>query len=128
MDQGLKAKEISNWPGREASIFSSSSTVNPSCLRACVIDVRGIVEGEGAHDVAQDVVDLLGAVAEVYQGWAEGLVGDLEISAAGELFEFDEGEIGLDAGGVAIHEQADGAGGGDDGGLGVAIAELFAEE
>ena len=67
-------------------------------------------------------------IAEVDQGRAERLVGDLEISAAGELLEFDEGEIGLDAGGVAIHEQADGAGGGDDGGLGVAIAVLFAED
>ncbi len=67
------------------------------------------------------------AVAEVDQGRAERLVGDLEISAAGELLEFDQGEIGFDAGGVAIHQQADGAGGGDDGGLGVAIAVLFAE-
>ena len=33
-DQGLKAKEISNWPGREASIFSSSSSVKPRLCSA----------------------------------------------------------------------------------------------
>src|SRR5258708_33033993 len=43
-----------------------------------------------------------------------------------ELLEFDEGEVGFDAGGVAVHEEADGAGGGDDGGLGVAVAVAFA--
>ena len=39
---------------------------------------------------------------------------------------FDEGEVGLDAGGVAVHHEADGAGGGEDGDLGVAVAVLFA--
>ena len=72
-------------------------------------------------------MDLLGVVAEVHQRRAERLVGDLEVSAAGELLEFHQGEVGLDAGGVAIHEQADGAGGGDDGGLGVAVAVALAE-
>ena len=38
----------------------------------------------------------------------------------------DEGEVGLDAGGVAVHHEADGAGGGEDGDLGVAVAVLFA--
>ncbi len=33
--QGLKAKEISNWPGRAASILSSSSSVKPESLEAC---------------------------------------------------------------------------------------------
>ncbi len=66
-------------------------------------------------------------VAEVDQGGAERLVGDLEVSAAGELLEFHQGEVRLDAGGVAVHQQADGAGGGDDGGLGVAVAVAFAE-
>ena len=52
----------------------------------------------------------------------DALVGDLEVAAAGELLELDQREIGLDAGGVAIHQQPDGAGRGEQGGLGVAIA------
>jgi hypothetical protein len=55
-------------------------------------------------------------------------LGDLEVSAAGELFELHQREVGLDAGGVAVHEQADGAGGGDDGGLRVAVAVTLAEQ
>ncbi len=93
-----------------------------------VIDVRGIVEAQGAHDVTENVVDLLGGVAEIHQGRAEGLVGDFEITPAREFLEFDEGKIGLDAGGIAIHQQADGSCRSDDGGLCVAEAVLFAQE
>ena len=114
-------------PGRRCFDFFQFVVGEAEGFEALVADVRGVVQGEGAHDKTEDVVDLLGGVAEVDQGGAEGLVGDLEISAAGELLEFDQGEVGLDAGGVAIHEQADGAGGGDDGGLGVAVAVCFAE-
>src|SRR5205085_2504105 len=56
-----------------------------------------------------------------------GLIDDLEVPAAGELLELDEGEIGLDAGRVAVHDEADGAGRGDDGHLGVAEPVLDAE-
>ena len=43
-------------------------------------------------------------------------------SAAHQLLVLDERQIGLDAGGVAIHHEADGAGGGDHGHLGVAVS------
>ena len=66
--QGLKAKEISNVPGRAASILSSSSSVKPRRCKSLVADVRGIVQRERAHDVLQDVVDLLRLVAQVDQG------------------------------------------------------------
>ena len=92
------------------------------------VDHRRIVQRQRAHDELEDVVDLLRHVAEIDQRGAQRLVGDLEISAAGEFFEFDECEIRLDAGGVAVHQQADRAGGGDDGGLGVSIAVPLAEE
>jgi hypothetical protein len=55
------------------------------------------------------------------------LVDDLEIAAAGELLELHQREVGLDAGGVAIHDEADRARGRDDRRLGVAIAVLLAE-
>ena len=38
-----------------------------------------------------------------------------------------EREIGLDAGGVAIHHEADGAGGREHGDLRILVAEFFAE-
>ena len=50
-----------------------------------------------------------------------------QVAAAGELFEFHQGEIGLDAGGVAIHHQADGAGRGDHARLRIAVAVRLAE-
>ena len=61
-------------------------------------------------------------VAERAQRLGHGAVDDLEIAAAGELLELDQREIGLDAGGVAIHHQADRAGRRDDRDLRVAIA------
>ncbi len=66
-------------------------------------------------------------IAEHPQRLRHRLVDDLEVAAAGELLELDEGEVRLDAGGVAIHDEADGAGRRHDGRLGVPIAVLLAE-
>ena len=66
-------------------------------------------------------------VAEPRQRRRHGAVDDLEVAAAGELLELHQREVGLDAGGVAIHHQADGAGRRDDGHLGVAVAVGFAQ-
>ena len=67
------------------------------------------------------------SVAERAQGFRHRLVDDFEVAAAGEFLEFNEREIGLDAGRVAIHHEADGAGRRDDGRLGIAIAMLLTE-
>ena len=77
--------------------------------------------------VGFDLGDLAFAVAERAQGFRHRLVDDLEVAAAGELLEFDECEIGLDAGRVAIHHEADRAGRRDDGRLRIAIAVFLAE-
>jgi len=74
---------------------------------------------DGAGD---DGLDLVALVAEPFEGGGYRLVDDLEETAAGELLELDQGEVGLDAGGVAVHDQADGPGRREHGGLGVAIA------
>ena len=58
---------------------------------------------------------------------ADGLLDDLESASTCEQFVFYERDIGLDAGGVAIHEEADGAGGCEHGDLCVAVAVFFAE-
>ncbi|CAB4947429.1 unannotated protein [freshwater metagenome] len=71
-------------------------------------------------DVLDDRLDGLLGVAEAAQRTRDGLVDDLHRSAADELLELHEGEVRLDPGGVAIHHEADGAGGRQHGGLCVA--------
>src|SRR5947209_3371868 len=92
-----------------------------------VRDVGRAFDGAGGVDVGDDGVGLFGSVSELEEGGGDGLVDDLDHAAADEFFVFDEGEIGLDAGGVAIHHEADGAGGGEDGDLGVAVSVALTE-
>ena len=66
-------------------------------------------------------------VAEAAQRRLDRLVDDLEVAAAGELLELHEREVGLDAGRVAIHHEADRAGRRDDGDLRVAVARDLAD-
>ena len=80
-----------------------------------------------ADRIGLDLGDLGFAVAERAQRLRHRAVDDLEVAAAGELLELHQREVGLDAGGVAIHHQADGAGRRDHGGLRVAVAVLLAE-
>src|SRR3546814_17486401 len=86
-----------------------------------------VLEGAVADRVADDRLDLALAVAEGAQRLRHRAVDDLEVAAAGELLELHDGEVGLDAGGVAVHHQADGAGRRDHRGLGIAEAVLLAE-
>ena len=65
-----------------------------------------------------------GVVAEFLQRAGNGLVDDLEHAAAGEELVLHQRDVGLDAGRVAIHEEADRAGGREDGDLRVAVAVL----
>src|SRR5450631_1860248 len=71
--------------------------------------------------------DLWSRVSQRAKAFRHGAVDDLEIAAAREFLEFDESEIRLDAGGIAIHHEADGAGRRDDAHLRVAIAMTLAE-
>ena len=76
----------------------------------------------GGIDVGDDLLHLLGRVAQLDQRGGHGIVDDLDDAAAHQLLVLDQREIGLDAGGVAIHHEADGAGGRDHGHLRVAVA------
>ena len=96
-------------------------------LESCVVDAGGLRERAVADRIDLDLGDLGFAVAERAQGFGHRAVDDLPIAAAGELLELHQREVGLDAGGVAVHHQADGAGGRDHGGLRIAVAVLFAE-
>ena len=73
-------------------------------------------------DVGQDRADLRLVVAERAQRERHGLVDDLEHAAAGELLVLHQRDVRLDAGRVAVHHEADRAGGGQHGGLRVAEA------
>ena len=77
--------------------------------------------------IGLDLGQLSLAIAKRPQAFGHGAVDDFEIAAAGQFLEFHQREIRLDAGGVAIHHQADGAGGGHDRDLRIAIAMRLAE-
>ena len=73
-------------------------------------------------DVASDLLGLRFAVAEAAQREGNGAVDDLHQAAAHQLLVLHQPDVRLHPGGIAVHHEGDGAGGGDDGGLGVAIA------
>ena len=91
-----------------------------------VFDVRRAFDGAGRVDIAHDGIGLLMVVAELEQRGGDGVVDDFDHAAADELLVLDQSEIGLDAGGVAIHHEADGAGGSQNCYLAVAVAVFFA--
>ncbi len=92
-----------------------------------VVDAGRVRERAVADRIGFDLGDIAFAVAERAERLRHRLVDDLEVAAAGELLELHEREVGLDAGGVAIHDQTDRAGRRDHGGLRVAEAVLLAE-
>ena len=106
---------------KDADVFGAEPTFDRLTVRFDVFD--GVV----FVDVADDRFDLRLAVAELLQGGADGLVDDFQHAAAGEELVFDQGDVGLDAGRVAVHEEPDGSGRGVHGDLGVAVALFFAE-
>src|ERR1019366_5352361 len=78
-------------------------------------------------EVFDDFLDFLRVVDKALERARDGVVDDLQHPAADQLFVLDERDVGLDAGGVAIHHEGDGAGRRDDGGLRIAIAGATAE-
>ena len=73
------------------------------CQVGCTEDRHVLV------DVRHDVVHLRRAVAQLGQRPRHGLVDDGHRAAAHQLLRLDEPQVGLDAGGVAVHEEPDGA-------------------
>ena len=77
-------------------------------------------------NVGHDRFHLGVAVAQRPQRQRHGLVDDLQHTAAGQLLVLDQGDIRLDARGVAIHHETDRARGGQHRGLGIAEAIALA--
>ena len=96
-------------------------------LERGVVDRRRLAERAVTDRIGDDLGDVAFAVAEHAQRLRHRAVDDLEVAAAGELLELHQREVGLDAGGVAIHHEADGAGRRDHGRLRIAIAVRLAE-
>jgi hypothetical protein len=96
-------------------------------LQRGVIDRRRLLEHAVADRISDDLGDLAVVIAEHAQRFRHRAVDDLEVAAAGKLLELHQREVGLDAGGVAIHHQADGAGRRHHARLRIAIAMRFAE-
>ena len=71
-----------------------------------------------AHGITDDLLDLGLVIAQRTERLGHRLVDDLEVAAAGQLLELHQREVGFDAGGIAVHDEADGAGGRDDRRLG----------
>ena len=91
-----------------------------------MIDARRLAERGMADGVSLDLGDMRFVIAERAQSFGRGAVDDFEIAAARQLLELHQSEIGLDAGRVAIHHEADRAGRRDNRDLRIAIAVLFA--
>ena len=84
-------------------------------------------DGAVAIDVRNDLRSFLGRIAQVHQRLRHGVVDDFDDAAADQLLVLHQRQIGFDAGGVAIHHEADGAGGREHGDLRILVAVLFAE-
>ena len=86
------------------------------------------VNAERANDVRHNSVADLIVVTQGLDGWAQTLIGDLEVAATREFLEFGQRKIWLDTSGVAIHQQTNGAGWGDHGHLRVAETKLGSKQ
>src|SRR5262249_470616 len=84
-------------------------------------------DGAGGIDVADDGVDLLRRVTQFPQRQRYGVVHDLDHAAADQFLVFHQRQVRFNAGGVAIHHEADGADGRQHRALRVAITGLFAQ-
>ena len=122
----LNAYLMSNALFRASSSLTRASSVEAAVDQRLVVDPRRLLEAAMPQRIAGDVADLVGVVAEPLESFGNGAVDDAEVAAAGQLLVLDDGEIGLDAGGVAVHDEADRAGRGDHRGLRVAVAVLLA--
>ena len=78
-------------------------------------------------DVGDDGIDFILGVSQAGKRHRHGVVHNLHEPTADQLLILDQRDVRLDAGRIAVHHEADGAGGREDGGLRVSIAELFAQ-
>ena len=99
------------------SVANQCGVVDPTCIA-----LRTMTDGVG-----DDFFDLRRAVAQFLQRRRDRAVNDFEITAPCQLFELHKGEVWLDAGCIAIHDQANGACRCNNGGLSVSVPVLITQ-
>src|SRR3984893_9086257 len=92
-----------------------------------ISELRRALDSVVLIEVLDDFLDLFGIVADALERARDRLVDDFQHPAADQLFVFHQRDVGLDAGGIAIHHERDGAGRGDDGCLRIAISRGLAK-
>ena len=90
-----------------------------------VFDVRRAFDGAGGVDVANDGIGLIVRVSELEQRGGHSIVDDFDHAAADQLLVLHQRQVRLDSCCVAVHHEADGAGGSEHGDLRIAIAVFF---
>jgi hypothetical protein len=78
-------------------------------------------------DVRDDLLDLVGRVAEAPKRRRDRLVDDLEEALADQLLVLDQRDVRLHAGRVAIHHESDRSSRREHGHLGIPVPELRAQ-
>ena len=91
-----------------------------------VFNIRSAFDSSRRVDVADDLVSFLVRVAELEERSRHGVVHDLDHAPANQFLVLHQRQIRLHTSCVAIHHEANCAGGGEHGDLRVAIAEFFA--
>ena len=125
-ERPLVERELDVERGRQRLLDLGDGFVVKALLpQGGVVDAGRLAEIAVADGIGFDLGDVAFAVAERAQRFRHRAVDDLEVAAAGELLELHQREVRLDAGGVAIHHEADGAGRRDDGRLRIAVAVLL---
>ena len=75
--------------------------------------------------VTNNIFDLAVIIAQIGQRFGDNTVDNLEIAAARQFLELDDSKIRLNAGGVTIHDQTNGAGWRNHGCLGITVTMGF---
>ena len=78
-------------------------------------------------DVGDDLVDLVGRIAQSRQGPRHGVIDDRHRPAPDQLLDLGQPQIGLDARGVTIHHESNSSGRGQHTGLRISHPELRGE-
>ena len=102
-------------------------SVQAFLAQGLVVDERCVLQASAAFGIVYNAFNFLFGIALLSKGFGHTLVDDFEITATAQFLKFHQGKIWFYAGGIAIHNQADGAGGGNYGGLCIAVAIFFTQ-
>src|SRR5437879_12364276 len=76
-------------------------------MQVFLFEVRGTLYGVVVFEMLENLAGLGLGIAELCQRFGNGVVDDLDHAASYEPLVFDNGNVGFDAGGVAVHHERD---------------------